>query len=82
MQDVVIVTDASSGIGSEVTEELANRGYKVLAIASMEKPLRRLYSFNKNIIPVVADPSSHEGQHTSRDFRYQQALPPGHHPPD
>ena len=61
MQDVVIVTGASSGIGSEVTEKLANRGYRVLAIASREKLLRRLYSFNKNIVPVVADPASQEG---------------------
>ena len=68
MQDVVIVTGASSGIGSEVTEELANRGYKVLAIASREKPLRRLYSFNKNIIPVVADPFSREGVRIIQDY--------------
>ena len=61
MQDVVIVTGASSGIGSEVTEKLANRGYRVLAVASREKLLRRLYSFNKNIVPVVADPASQEG---------------------
>ncbi|UYM17376.1 SDR family NAD(P)-dependent oxidoreductase [Endozoicomonas euniceicola] len=61
MQDVVIVTGASSGIGSEVTEKLANKGYRVLAVASREKLLRRLYSFNKNIVPVVADPTSHEG---------------------
>ena len=47
MQDVVIVTGASSGIGSEVTMELANLGYRVLAIASREKLLRRLYSLNK-----------------------------------
>lgn len=68
MQDVVIVTGASSGIGSKVTEELANRGYKVLAIASREKLLRRLYSFNKNIVPVVADPSSPEGARIIQEY--------------
>ena len=60
MQDVVIVTGAGSGIGSEVTLELASRGYRVLAIASREKLLRRLYSFNKNIVPIVADLSNNE----------------------
>ena len=60
MQDVIIVTGACSGIGSEVTEELASRGYTVLAIAPREKLLRRLYSFNDNVIPVVADLSKDE----------------------
>ncbi|AMO55269.1 hypothetical protein GZ77_11155 [Endozoicomonas montiporae] len=62
MQDVVIVTGASSGIGSEVAEELANRGYTLIAIAPREKLLRRLYSFNTNIIPLVADLSSDQGR--------------------
>lgn len=68
MQDVVIVTGASSGIGSEVTMELADRGYRVLAIAPREKLLRRLYSFNKNIVPIIADLSNDE------DINKLQAL--------
>ena len=64
MQDVIIVTGADSGFGSEVTEKLASLGYRVLAVAPREKSLRRLYSFHYNVTPVVADLSSDEGLNT------------------
>ena len=66
MQDVVIVTGASSGIGSEVTLELAGRGHRVLAVARREKLLNRLRSINHNIIPVAADLTTSEGLESIR----------------
>ncbi|MGI9274108.1 MAG: SDR family oxidoreductase [Endozoicomonas sp.] len=60
-QDVVIVTGASSGIGSEVALELADKGYQVLAVARREKLLRRLRSINPNIVPVTADLTTNKG---------------------
>lgn len=59
---VAIVTGGSSGIGRAIVEELLRKGYAVSAIARNQSRLQQLvkdlHSFQKHILPIVADVSS------------------------
>ena len=44
-ESVVVVTGASSGIGTEIARELATRGHGVALVARREGPLRELAEF-------------------------------------
>jgi len=50
-----IVTGASSGIGREAAKQLAQEGWKVLAVARRENRLKALEQENSNIVAHVAD---------------------------
>jgi benzil reductase ((S)-benzoin forming) len=63
MQNMIIVTGASSGIGRALTLSLAARGEKVLAIARRYEELQRLKESNPQMIEILsADVGTSEGR--------------------
>lgn len=63
----VIVTGASSGIGREIANQLASRGYRVIAIGRDEVRLNALAAGHRLIEPVVADIGAVDGLGTMID---------------
>lgn len=58
---VAVVTGASSGIGYELTRQLASKGYKVYAAARREQRLETLAKeFPELVVPVKLDVSEPE----------------------
>ncbi|AAS53053.1 AER373Cp [Eremothecium gossypii ATCC 10895] len=75
---VVLVTGASSGIGYELTKELANRGYVVYAAARSIEPIEALRDKcgPEKVIPVQLDVTDEE-QVTKLRRRMSKEIPGG-----
>lgn len=55
MNDVILITGASSGVGARLAERLAARGATVVALARSAERLAALNAGPGRIVPVVAD---------------------------
>lgn len=71
-QKVAIVTGASSGIGYEISKELAKVNYKVYACARRLEPIESLAAEYKNVVPHKLDISNHEDVAEFREFLKQE----------
>lgn len=60
-QGVVVVTGASSGIGKDAAEYIANRGFTVLAGVRKESDAERIRAMGyTNLLPLMIDVTNHE----------------------
>jgi len=70
----VLITGASSGIGQQLCQILAQQGHQVLALARRDAPLQQLASQHASIVPIVADLADTAALPTLA-HRLQQAHP-------